>query len=64
MRHRGKPERVLHFHLGSDKHYTVFNGKQIGMLLGIELLRKERNVQSVYMGMDYRKVVVCTGSSL
>ena len=41
LRCRGKPEKVLCFHLGSDKHYTVFNSEQIGMLLGIELLRKE-----------------------
>ena len=38
LRRRGKPERALRYHLGSDKHYTVFNGEQIGMLLGVELL--------------------------
>jgi len=38
LRRRGKPERVLQYHLGSDKHYTVFNGEQVGMLLGVELL--------------------------
>ncbi|KIM61084.1 hypothetical protein SCLCIDRAFT_26221 [Scleroderma citrinum Foug A] len=63
LRGRGKPERVLHFHLGSNKHYTVFNGEQIGMLLGIELLRKEHNVQSVYMGVDNQATILTTTSS-
>ena len=38
LRRRGKPERVLRYHLGSDKHYMVFNGEQVGMLLRVELL--------------------------
>ena len=63
LRRRGKPEKVLHFHLGSNKHYTVFNGEQIGMLLGIELLRKERNIQSVYMGVDNQAAILATTSS-
>ena len=41
LRRRGKLEKVLRFHLGSDKYYTVFNSEQIGMLLGIELPCKE-----------------------
>ena len=41
LRRQGKPEKVLRYHLGSDKHYTVFNGEQVSMLLGVELLRKE-----------------------
>ena len=62
LRRRGKPEKSLHFHLGSDKHYTVFNGEQIGMLLGVELLCKERNVQSVYMGVDNQAAILATTS--
>ena len=62
LRHRGKLEKVLHFHLGSDKHYTVFNSEQISMLLGIELLRKEQNVHSVYMGVDNQAAILATTS--
>ena len=62
MRRQGKPEKVLWYHLGSDKHYTVFNGEQVGMLLGVELLRKERNVQSVYMGVDNQAAILATTS--
>ena len=62
MRCQGKPEKVLRYHLGSDKHYTVFNGEQVGMLLGVELLCKERNVQSVYMGVDNQAAILATTS--
>jgi len=60
LRRRGKPERVLRYHLGSDKHYTVFNGEQVGMLLGVELLNRERNVCSVYMGVDNQAAIQAT----
>ena len=62
LRCRGQPEKTLCFHLGSDKHYTVFNGEQIGMLLGVELLRRERNVLSVYMGIDNQVAILATTS--
>ena len=41
LRRRGKREKILWYYLSSQEHYTVFNGKQIGMLLGVELLRQE-----------------------
>ena len=28
----------LRFHLGSDKHHTVYEGEGIGMVLGLELI--------------------------
>ena len=62
LRCRGKLEKVLHFHLGSNKYYTVFNSEQIRMLLGIELVHKEQNVQSVYMGMDNQAAILATTS--
>jgi len=60
LRRRGKPEKILRFHLGSDEHHTVFNGEQIGMLLGLELLRRERNVRTVYMGVDNQAAILAT----
>jgi len=60
LRRRGKPERVLRYHLGSDKHYMVFNGEQVGMLLGVELLNRERYVCSVYMGVDNQAAIQAT----
>jgi len=60
LRRRGKPERVLRYHLGSDKHYMVFNGEQVGMLLGVELLNRERYIRSVYMGIDNQAAIQAT----
>lgn len=57
---RGKPEKVLRFHLGSQEHYMVFNGEQIGMLLGVELLCREHNAHSVYMGVNNQAAIRAT----
>ena len=62
LRCRGQPEKTLRFHLGSDKHYTVFNGEQISMLLGVELLCREWNILSVYMGVDNQAAILATTS--
>ena len=62
LRRRGQPEKTLCFHLGSNKHYTVFNGEQIDMLLGVELLCREQNILSIYMGIDNQAVILATTS--
>ena len=62
LRRQGQPDKILHFHLGSKTHYTVYNGKQIGMLLGAEVLRREPNVRSVYMGVDNQAAIMATVS--
>jgi hypothetical protein len=38
--------------LGSVKHHTVNEGELVGMGLGVELLRKERNVRSATLYID------------
>jgi hypothetical protein len=39
--------------LGSIKHHTVYEGEGVGMILGLELLRKESQVEGmVSMGTD------------
>ncbi|KIM55134.1 hypothetical protein SCLCIDRAFT_56683, partial [Scleroderma citrinum Foug A] len=38
LRRPGRNDKILQFHLGSEKKYTVYNGKQVGMVLGAELL--------------------------
>ena len=37
-----KKRRLL---LGSSKHHTVYEGEGIGMILGLELIREERQVE-------------------
>ena len=51
---------LLCFQLGSKSHYTVYNGEQIGMLLGAELLQREPNVHSVYMGVDNQAAITAS----
>ena len=61
LRRQGRPDNlILHFHLGSDHHYMVYNGEQVGMLLGLTLLLGERNVPSVYMGVDNQAAILAT----
>ena len=39
---RGEVKRKLRYQLGLDKHHTVYEGEGIGMVLGLELMRTER----------------------
>ena len=60
LRRRGQADKILRFQLGSKSHYTVYNGEQISMLLGAELLRREPNVHSIYMGVDNQAAITAT----
>ena len=60
LRRNGKPDRCLRFHLGSALDYTVYNGEQVGMLLGLTLLLGESNVPSVFMGVDNQAAIQAT----
>jgi len=52
----------LRFHLGSDKHHTVYEGEGIGMVLGLELIRSERHVNRLTsMGVDNQAAISATG---
>ena len=60
LRRRGKPDKCLRFHLGNDTDYTVYNGEQVGMLLGLTLLLSEHNVPSAFMGVDNQAAIQAT----
>ena len=57
LRRPGRNDKILHYHLGSEKEYTVYNGEQVGMVLGVELLQREGNVHSAYMGVDNQAAI-------
>ena len=57
LRRPGRNDKILHFHLGSNKKYMVYNGEQVGMVLGAELLWREGNMHSVYMGVDNQAAI-------
>ena len=43
---------TLKYKLGSVRHHTVYKGELVGMGLGVELLRKERNVGLATLYID------------
>lgn len=50
---RGRTHRkVLRFHLGSSRRHTVYEAECVGQLLAFELVRKERDVGTVTLGVD------------
>ena len=57
LRRPGRNDKILRYHLGSEKEYTVYNGEQVGMVLGAELLRREGDVHSAYMGVDNQAAI-------
>jgi hypothetical protein len=60
----GELKAVKRFRLGSDKHHTVYEGEGIGMLMGMELLREERDDINgmVPLGVDSQAAIAATGS--
>ena len=51
--YRGNRKKgTLKYRLGSAKHHTVYEGELVGMGLGAELLRKERNIKSATLYVD------------
>ena len=47
--------------LGSAEHHTVYEGKGVGMILGLELIREERQVEGmVSMGTDNTAAITAT----
>ena len=60
LRRLGRRDKILCFHLGSKKEHTVYNGEQVGMILGAELLWREGDVHSVYMGVNNQAAIQAT----
>jgi ribonuclease HI len=60
----GKAPRSLHYHLGSDKHHTVYEGEVVGMLLAAHLLKTERNAKNIEttLGVDNQAAITGTDS--
>ena len=56
----GELRAVKRYKLGSEKHHTVYEGEGIGMLLGMELLREERDEVGgmVPLGVDSQAAIV------
>jgi ribonuclease HI len=60
----GQMEKVKRYRLGPARHHTVYEGEGIGMILGLELIREEREELEgmVPLGVDNQAAIVVTGS--
>ncbi|KAF8152975.1 hypothetical protein B0H34DRAFT_662380 [Crassisporium funariophilum] len=56
----GEKRGSLRLQLGKAKHHTVYEGEGVGMILGLELIRREQNVTGVSMGVDNQAAITAT----
>ena len=57
LRRRGEKKKTLKFHLGLETQHTVYEGEEVGMILTAELLRGERRVRKVSLGVDNKAAI-------
>ena len=50
--HAGRLKSALRYQLGSATRHTVYEGEGVGLVLGMELIRKEVNVRKTSIGID------------
>jgi ribonuclease HI len=54
----GKPNRVLHYHLGTTEEHTVYKAELVGLLLGLHLIKTEQaGSTSFAIGADNQAAV-------
>lgn len=59
--HDGVLKGTRRLRLGSEKHYTVFEGEGIGLILGLELIREEETAEGmVLLGIDNMAAISAT----
>jgi ribonuclease HI len=57
----GVLKRTRRMRLGSTEHHTVYEGEGVGLILGLELIREERQVEGmVSMGSDNTAAITAT----
>jgi ribonuclease HI len=58
LRRPGKPDRILRAHLGKAEHHTVYEAELVGILLGLHLIKTERNARvKCVIGADNQAAV-------
>jgi ribonuclease HI len=58
---QGKPNRTLHYYLGTGSQHTVYESEIVGMILGMELVRTETlYVGRVILGVDNQAAIQAT----
>jgi len=58
-----RPRKTLRHYLGSMDEHMVYEGECVGMLLGLELIRRETGwVTEATMGVDNQAAITSMGS--
>jgi len=58
-----RPVKVLRYYLGTLDKHTVYEGECVGMMLGLELIRRETGwVLEATMGIDNQAAITATGT--
>ncbi len=58
-----RPPKYLQHYLGSSEHHVVYGGECVGLLLGLELIRKERNVTKALVAIDNQATIQAISSN-
>src|SRR6266436_7144007 len=62
--YKGETEKEQgRYHLGSMEEHTVYEGECVGVLLGLELLKRKRNVRGITMYIDSQAVIQASTSN-
>jgi ribonuclease HI len=65
LTHKGRPNRTLLYHLGRDSEHTVHEAELTGILLGLHLLKTEKDARiPVLVGVDNQAVIKAFDSEL
>jgi len=60
----GRLKSALRYQLGSATRHTVYEGEGVGLVLGMELIRKEVNVRKTSIGIDNQSGITAVISIL
>ena len=62
---KGKPNRSLHYQLGTDKEHTVHEAELLGILLAIHLIKTEpKSRTSCIIGVDNQAAIAAFGTDM
>jgi ribonuclease HI len=62
--YRGETEKgQKRYHLGTIEEHTVYEGECVGVLLGLELMKQQRNIRNVTMYIDSQAVIQAATSN-
>lgn len=62
---KGKPNQMLHYHLGMDKEHTIHEAELLGILLAIQLIKSEAKSRASYIiRVDNQATIAAFGTEM